>query len=219
MMQYSTYSVISPEGCAAILWKSADNAGEAAESLGITSQRLKTLGAHRQDRDRAAGRRASRPRRGARRTCKQGDPGQPAEPAGPAASRTSSSAARTAGELWQVQGTRRVRPLPRSVAARIAPGAAGLRRALRRPRFRRPARPPRRAARRGRARPSRAPRPPRPEPQRRRAGRAFCARFCAARARPARDRARRRWTAMRPPGSRRGARGALRGVRARSASP
>jgi len=44
MMQYSTYSVISPEGCAAILWKSADNAGEAAESLGITSARLKALG-------------------------------------------------------------------------------------------------------------------------------------------------------------------------------
>src|SRR3954469_2875783 len=44
MLQYSTYSVISPEGCAAILWKSADNAGEAAESLAITSQRLKTLG-------------------------------------------------------------------------------------------------------------------------------------------------------------------------------
>jgi acetyl-CoA carboxylase carboxyl transferase subunit alpha len=44
MMQYSTYSVISPEGCAAILWKSAENAGEAAESLGITSTRLKTLG-------------------------------------------------------------------------------------------------------------------------------------------------------------------------------
>src|SRR5262245_43163285 len=44
MMQYSTYSVISPEGCAAILWKSAENAGEAAESLGITAARLKTLG-------------------------------------------------------------------------------------------------------------------------------------------------------------------------------
>jgi acetyl-CoA carboxylase carboxyl transferase subunit alpha len=44
MLQYSTYSVISPEGCAAILWKSAENAGEAAESLGITAQRLKTLG-------------------------------------------------------------------------------------------------------------------------------------------------------------------------------
>ncbi|HET9576377.1 MAG TPA: acetyl-CoA carboxylase carboxyltransferase subunit alpha [Usitatibacter sp.] len=44
MMQYSTYSVISPEGCAAILWKSAENAGEAAESLGITAPRLKALG-------------------------------------------------------------------------------------------------------------------------------------------------------------------------------
>ncbi|MGZ5584113.1 MAG: acetyl-CoA carboxylase carboxyltransferase subunit alpha [Usitatibacter sp.] len=44
MLQYSTYSVISPEGCAAILWKSADNAGEAAESLGITSTRLKSIG-------------------------------------------------------------------------------------------------------------------------------------------------------------------------------
>src|ERR1700716_458642 len=44
MLQYSTYSVISPEGCASILWKSADNAGEAAESLGITSTRLKSLG-------------------------------------------------------------------------------------------------------------------------------------------------------------------------------
>jgi acetyl-CoA carboxylase carboxyl transferase subunit alpha len=44
MMQYSTYSVISPEGCAAILWKSAENAGEAAEGLGITAPRLKSLG-------------------------------------------------------------------------------------------------------------------------------------------------------------------------------
>ncbi len=44
MMQYSTYSVISPEGCASILWKSAEKASEAAETLGITSARLKTLG-------------------------------------------------------------------------------------------------------------------------------------------------------------------------------
>jgi acetyl-CoA carboxylase carboxyl transferase subunit alpha len=44
MLQYSTYSVISPEGCAAILWKSADQAPEAAETLGITSPRLKSLG-------------------------------------------------------------------------------------------------------------------------------------------------------------------------------
>jgi len=44
MMQYAIYSVISPEGCASILWRSADMAPEAAEQLGITSNRLKTLG-------------------------------------------------------------------------------------------------------------------------------------------------------------------------------
>jgi len=44
MLQYATYSVISPEGCASILWKSADKAPEAAETLGITANRLKTLG-------------------------------------------------------------------------------------------------------------------------------------------------------------------------------
>jgi len=44
LLQYSTYSVISPEGCATILWKSADKASDAAEAMGITSQRLKELG-------------------------------------------------------------------------------------------------------------------------------------------------------------------------------
>ncbi len=44
MLQYATYSVISPEGCASILWKSAEHAAEAAEILGITSSRLKQLG-------------------------------------------------------------------------------------------------------------------------------------------------------------------------------
>ncbi len=44
MLQYSTYSVISPEGCASILWKSADKAPLAAETLGITAPRLKSLG-------------------------------------------------------------------------------------------------------------------------------------------------------------------------------
>ncbi len=43
MLQYSTYSVISPEGCATILWKSADKASEAAEAMGLTAQRLKEL--------------------------------------------------------------------------------------------------------------------------------------------------------------------------------
>ena len=44
MLQYSTYSVISPEGCASILWKSATKAPEAAETLAITADRLKALG-------------------------------------------------------------------------------------------------------------------------------------------------------------------------------
>lgn len=44
ILQYSTYSVISPEGCASILWKSADQASVAAETLGITATRLKTAG-------------------------------------------------------------------------------------------------------------------------------------------------------------------------------
>jgi len=44
MLQYSIYSVISPEGCASILWKTADKAQEAAEALGLTAHRLKALG-------------------------------------------------------------------------------------------------------------------------------------------------------------------------------
>jgi acetyl-CoA carboxylase carboxyl transferase subunit alpha len=44
MLQYATYSVISPEGCASILWKSAERASEAAEALGLTAHRLKALG-------------------------------------------------------------------------------------------------------------------------------------------------------------------------------
>ena len=44
MLQYSTYSVISPEGCASILWKSADKASIAAEAMGITADRLLKLG-------------------------------------------------------------------------------------------------------------------------------------------------------------------------------
>ncbi len=44
MLQHSTYSVISPEGCASILWKSAARANDAAEALGLTAQKLKSLG-------------------------------------------------------------------------------------------------------------------------------------------------------------------------------
>lgn len=65
MLQYSTYSVISPEGCASILWRSAEKASEAAAAMGITAQRLKELklidtiiseplgGAHRDPREMA----------------------------------------------------------------------------------------------------------------------------------------------------------------------
>ena len=44
MLQYAIYSVISPEGCASILWKTAERASDAAEALGITAHRLKSLG-------------------------------------------------------------------------------------------------------------------------------------------------------------------------------
>ena len=44
MLSYAPYSVISPEGCASILWKSADKASDAAEAMGITSDRLLELG-------------------------------------------------------------------------------------------------------------------------------------------------------------------------------
>jgi acetyl-CoA carboxylase carboxyl transferase subunit alpha len=44
MLQYSTYAVISPEGCASILWKTSERAADAAEAMGITAERLKSLG-------------------------------------------------------------------------------------------------------------------------------------------------------------------------------
>ncbi|GAB3388330.1 acetyl-CoA carboxylase carboxyltransferase subunit alpha [Azotobacter armeniacus] len=44
MLQYSTYAVISPEGCASILWRTAEKAADAAEAMGITAARLKDLG-------------------------------------------------------------------------------------------------------------------------------------------------------------------------------
>ena len=44
MLQYSTYTVITPEGCATILWKSAEHAADAAEAMGVTSGRLEELG-------------------------------------------------------------------------------------------------------------------------------------------------------------------------------
>jgi acetyl-CoA carboxylase carboxyl transferase subunit alpha len=44
MLQYATYSVISPEGCASILWKTAERASDAADALGLTAHRLKAMG-------------------------------------------------------------------------------------------------------------------------------------------------------------------------------
>ena len=44
MLKYSTYAVISPEGCASILWKSADKAAEAAEAMGVTTRELSKFG-------------------------------------------------------------------------------------------------------------------------------------------------------------------------------
>ncbi|MEE4462834.1 acetyl-CoA carboxylase carboxyl transferase subunit alpha, partial [Azotobacter chroococcum] len=44
MLQYSTYAVISPEGCASILWRTAEKAADAAEAMGITAARLRDLG-------------------------------------------------------------------------------------------------------------------------------------------------------------------------------
>ncbi len=44
MLQYSTYTVITPEGCATILWKSAEFASAAAEAMGVTAERLKQVG-------------------------------------------------------------------------------------------------------------------------------------------------------------------------------
>ncbi len=60
MLQYSVYSVISPEGCASILWKSADKKELAAEAMGITADRIARARTRRRGAARAAGRRASR---------------------------------------------------------------------------------------------------------------------------------------------------------------
>jgi len=104
MLQYSTYSVISPEGCASILWKSADYAEEAAETLGITATRLDA----RPDRShhrRAAGRRAPRPGRDHAKR-QEGATGHLAAAQGNAARQAARGPIREADRLWQVQGSR-----------------------------------------------------------------------------------------------------------------
>ena len=67
MFEHAVYSVISPEGCASILWRTADKAAEAAEAMKITASDLQALGVDRPDCAGAAGRRASRSRRCDRR--------------------------------------------------------------------------------------------------------------------------------------------------------
>jgi acetyl-CoA carboxylase carboxyl transferase subunit alpha len=61
MLQYSTYSVITPEGCASILWKSAEKKEAAADAMGLTAQRLAQLGLIDEVLEEPFGRRASRP--------------------------------------------------------------------------------------------------------------------------------------------------------------
>ena len=69
MLEHSTYSVASPEGCAAILWSDATKAEEAAARLKLTAARSPAVRHRRRDRPRAARRRAPRSRRGRRRAC------------------------------------------------------------------------------------------------------------------------------------------------------
>ncbi len=61
MLEYAVYSTITPEGCASILWKDAGKAKDAAEQLGLTAPRLKSLGLGRQGRTRAHRRRPPQP--------------------------------------------------------------------------------------------------------------------------------------------------------------
>jgi hypothetical protein len=114
MLQYATYSVISPEGCASILWKSADKAPEAAETLGITAHRLKTLGLVDKVVSEPVGGRAPRSA-GGRGLAQEG-----ARRGLPRAAQREAEAARRGpprapDELWPVQGSRRA--LTRAVSS------------------------------------------------------------------------------------------------------
>ena len=78
MFEHAVYSVISPEGCASILWRTADKAADAAEAMRVTAQHARRAEGHRPHRPRAAGRRAPRPRGGDR--VAQGGAGRGARP-------------------------------------------------------------------------------------------------------------------------------------------
>ena len=60
MFEHAVYSVISPEGCASILWRTGDKAADAAQAMKMTAADLKSLARDRPDRSRADGRSASR---------------------------------------------------------------------------------------------------------------------------------------------------------------
>ena len=118
MLQYATYSVISPEGCASILWKSAEHAAEAAETLGITAVAPEAARPHRQGRERAARRRASRPRGDDGHAEKGADRGA-APAAGADRSTRCSRRARTRSWLMEVQGdSRRLTTVRRTLRCR-----------------------------------------------------------------------------------------------------
>ena len=104
MLQYSIYSVISPEGCASILWKSAGKAEAAAEAMGITAERLSPLGARRRG-DRRAARRGT-PRSSRCRACgRDGAGSHAARPRLTAARCAACEQARAAGGFRGFQGT------------------------------------------------------------------------------------------------------------------
>jgi acetyl-CoA carboxylase carboxyl transferase subunit alpha len=132
MLQYSIYSVISPEGCASILWKTSDKAQEAADAMGITGASPEGAGPDRQDRQRAGGRRPSRPQADGRvpqaRAERRLAPGERPEGA-----RAAGPALRAAAKLWPLhrhQG--RSRLILRAIPAARAAGAPGASRAARR---------------------------------------------------------------------------------------
>ena len=83
MLENSVYSVISPEGCAAILWKDASQRERAAEALKITAEDLLAPQGHRRDRDGAGGRRAHRSRRRRRGAPRSADPARHRAPEDP----------------------------------------------------------------------------------------------------------------------------------------
>ena len=114
MFEHAIYSVISPEGCASILWRTADKAAEAAEAMKITAQDLQALGvvdrivpeplggAHR-DPDAAIGALEGRDRRGARRLLASWVRTSCASSAAPSSSPSAEPIVRNRGQSFSVQ--------------------------------------------------------------------------------------------------------------------